>query len=340
MLYHYHIIRASARYAALVAPIFVMVGGLVFLSRLLADAAENAIPVTYLGKLFLFTIVKYTPQLLVLSIFFGILIALHQAANRKETLAWMSAGLGRHHFIIPILGFAAPGALIVAIFSLYTAPWAVHQLNLASSEIAINLDVGNLPQQQFNRTPGGSHTYYHAANGDIYFFRHHPSVHEVIITKQVQADARHSLTLLDGNLYRLPHAATSAEHLETLRFSSLRINLPTLTQIRYSPRSQAPGQLQLDNPKELAEFVWRLNFPLVTLALSIIALLLVPSYYRRPHHYDILLGIILFFFTLNFLRYLKDLMEAQTISVWLAIVAAPALIAALAFGIRRVLHPR
>lgn len=338
MLYRYHTIRASARYAALVAPIFMLVGGLVFLSRLLADAAENAVPLAHLGKLFLFTIVKYTPQLLVLSIFFGILIALHQAAQRKETLAWMSAGLGRHHFIIPILSFAVPGALIVGLFSLYTAPWAVHQLKLTNSEIAINLDLANIPPRQFHRTPGGSHTYYQSEDGDIYFFRQHPAVHEVIITRQVQTDHQRALTLLDGNLYRLPHAANKAS-LETLGFAALRIHIPTLTQTRYSPRSQSPAFLRLDAPDELAELVWRLSFPVITIVLALANLLLVPSFPRRPHHFDIFVGIVLFFFSLNFLRYLKDLMEAQTIPIWLGVLATPLLITLLAWLASR-LYPR
>lgn len=341
VLYREFLVKNCAAYAATVAPIVVFVGGLVFFSRLLSDAASNAIPIYHLGHLFFLTLVKYTPQLLSLSLFFGILLALHQATLRNETVAWLSAGLSRRDFILPLLGFILPGALCVALFALYLSPWAVHQIKLAQSKISINIDVTRLPLMQFVRAPGDSHTYYHDDLGNIFIFRNDSTAREAIITQEIQSGDDPSLNLINGKLFRASASQPAAANptvIESMSFASLRVGIPTAQVASLPPRAMPPTQLRLSDPGELAELIWRVNLVFITVFLALAALWITPARNRFGARADIICGIILFFVSLSFLRFVKDQMASDALSPLLAVTAPPLLIAVFAAAARPLAH--
>ena len=95
------------------------------LVRLLGQAAAGSITsvsvVAFLG----FSLVNYLPVLLSLTVFIAVLLALSRSYRDSEMVVWFSSGLGLTDWIRPVLAFAVPLVLVIALLTLTLTPWAV-----------------------------------------------------------------------------------------------------------------------------------------------------------------------------------------------------------------------
>ena len=331
MFYRRLAVRNSAACAAVVFPIAAAVGGLLFFSRLLADVVSESLPPQVLGKLFLLTMLKYAPQLLMLSVFAGVFIAFRGFFLRREMDAWFSAGVGMRHFILPVFLFALPGTLFVAVFSLAGTPWTVHQINHARSLAALDIDVDDLPRGRFVDAPGGVYTYFWDGGDDILIARN-DGAHELIFTRRARRLDERNLELLDGRFYRLSPSSPSTA-METMRFDKIRLSLPAAAAVGAPARAKPPTALDWRIPAERAELVWRLSLPLAVMVLALLALLLAQS---RPGKWrGYLSALAVFFLYLNLLRYAKGEMAADVLPAFAGFLLPPAAMLGLALLLLR-----
>ena len=329
MIYQRLTIHSCARYAAVIAPVVTLISGLIFFSRLLGDTASGVIPAFILGKLFVLTLLKYAPQLLILSAFAGTFIAMRRAFIQNEMHAWFNSGLGLHHFIKPVLIFALPTAFVVGPFSLFISPWAVQNITSARSAAAFDITLDHIVPGQFGIMPGGTHSYYLDENNTLFVAdNRQPSV---IFARGLTRDNSSSLRFLDGNLFHLRQAQGGSETLEQMRFASLRLSLPDIENINIRPRAKNLAQLKWDNNKDRAEFVWRLTLPLAVIILVLSALLLSPAHSRGGRQFGFFSAIAIFFLYLNTLRFMRDQVAGETLPAIAAIILPPLAALLLAF---------
>lgn len=335
MIYQRLTIRTCARYAAVVLPVVTLISGLVFFSRLLGDTAAGKIPAFILGQLFVLTLVKYTPQLLILSAFAGVFIAMRRAFQQREMDAWLSVGLGLHSFIKPTLAFALPIALVVAMFSLYLSPWAANRINVVRAAAAFDIDVDNLPQAQFGSTPSDTHSYFLA--GDTLFIASNRR-HEVVFARGLHRESATALRLIDGNLFHATPADAAEDGVSTMermRFGSLQLSIPARDSRNQRPREKSLAALDWQAHPERAEFVWRLALPPAALALALAALYLSPTHSRWGRRFGFLSAIAVFFVTLNSLRFMRDLIAHDTLPAAAAALLPLLLVGALVLLLSR-----
>ena len=270
---------------------------------------------------------KYAPQILLLSIFAGCFIAMRRAFQQREMDAWFSAGLGLHRFIRPLLVFALPGAVFVGIFSLFLSPWAVSEIRLAKTTAAVNFNFDTLPQGRFVDIPGSNYTYFWSGDGDIFFARNNTANQETIFTRSLHTPDHQHLQLRNGTLYRFIQNANNETVSETLKFDTINLALPAIVDNRSPLRERETTRLAWKNTNERAELIWRINLAIAAVVLVLTALLLAkynPNFGKRT---DYLSAIFVFFLYLNMLRYVKTLTH-QDLSAPLAILLPPLLILA------------
>ena len=335
MLYRRLVVRNCALNAALIFPAVTGVAFLLFLSRLLADAAAAAMPPALVGELLLLTIVKYAPQILILCVFGGCLLALRRAFLRREMDAWFCAGLGLQNFARPVLLFALPCALFVGVFALWGSPWAVWQMQRATTTAALNIGLDTLPRGRFVDIAGGDYAYFWDGNGDVFIARN-PVVggggaHEIIFARNLEGDGGSLLELQDGVMHRLSPTGIA----ETVGFDRVRLSLPPAPEARARARALPPNRLRAHIAEERAELAWRLSLPLAAVALALLALLLAPPPRHVGGRHDFLSAIFIFFLYLSFLRYMKTLIAADALPAAVAVALPPLATAALTFFVLR-----
>lgn len=329
MIYQRLTVRSCARYAAVIAPVVTFISGLIFFSRLLGDTVSGVIPPFILGKLFILTLLKYAPQLLILSAFAGTFIAMRRAFIQNEMHAWFNSGLGLHNFIKPVLVFALPTAIVVGIFSLWVSPWAVYSIGTVRTAAAFDITLDHIIPEQFGVMPGGTHSYYLNKNNTLFVAdNQHPSV---IFARGLTREDNSSLRFLDGDLFHLRQEENGSQSLEKMRFASLRLSLPDIEKINIRPRAKTLAALDWDKNNDRAELIWRLMLPLALIILVLSALLLSPAHSRVGRQFGFFSAITVFFLYLNALRFMRDQVAGETLPAAAAIILPPLATALLIF---------
>ncbi|OIQ86325.1 lipopolysaccharide export system permease protein LptF [mine drainage metagenome] len=109
---------------------FLVLVGIVFAQRIayyLGFAARGSLATDAISALMGFSMLKFLPMLLSLTIFLSVLLTLTRWHRDSEMVVWFSSGLGLAAWIRPILGFALPVVAVIALMSLFVAPWATEK---------------------------------------------------------------------------------------------------------------------------------------------------------------------------------------------------------------------
>lgn len=97
----------------------------VTLVKLLGLAAGGALSTDAVVAMLAFGALTYLPIILSASVFAAILMTLTRSYRDSEMIIWMSSGVSLTQIIRPVLRFAVPLALVVAIMSIVVSPWAI-----------------------------------------------------------------------------------------------------------------------------------------------------------------------------------------------------------------------
>lgn len=106
---------------------FVVLVGIVLAQRMayyLGIAARGDVASDAINALLGFTLLRYMPMLLSLTLFLAVLLTLTRWHRDSEMVVWFSSGLGLNNWLKPVLVFAAPIVVVIALLSLFVTPWA------------------------------------------------------------------------------------------------------------------------------------------------------------------------------------------------------------------------
>ena len=115
-------------FAATAVAAFVVLLGITIttqLVRFLGLAAGGSITFSGVFALLAFTSFSYLPVLLSLTLFIAVLMSLTRCYRDSEMIVWFSSGLSLTAWIRPVLSFAVPIVIVIALLSLLLSPWAI-----------------------------------------------------------------------------------------------------------------------------------------------------------------------------------------------------------------------
>ena len=92
--------------------------------NLLGRAASGRVAIDAVSALIGFWTIGLTPVLLILTAYISIITVLTRYWRDSEMVIWLSSGLSLRNWIIPLMKFAIPFAVLVAIVSMLIQPWA------------------------------------------------------------------------------------------------------------------------------------------------------------------------------------------------------------------------
>ena len=336
MIYRRAHIADCARHMGAVFPLTLAIGGLIFLSRLLPDTVANALPPSSVWQFLALAMIKYLPQLLVVSLFAGMLLAVERAFHCREMAAWFSAGLGMRHFILPGVAFALPTILIIALLSCVISPWSVRAADALRAQLMHDIHPQNLQVGEFGTAPGGVYTYFLSEDGGdnhVFIARDDEEAHEIVSAGAISRRGEELMTLENGAMYLLPYQEAAPE---IIAFERMEVYLPVPTHDPTTqPRGAAFTDLRWRSSPERAEIIWRVNQPLAALFFALLVPLLGGSFARGGQRHGFLAAVLLFIAHLNLLYFARDRMAADALHFIPAIMIAPAAATLAALLLRR-----
>ena len=132
----------------------------VMLIRTLGQASVGRVNPSEVMLVMGFTVLGYLPTILTLSLFVAITATLTRMYAASEMVVWFSSGQGLLSFLKPLLRFAWPILLVVALLALLVWPWANLQIRELRDRYQGRGDIERVAPGRFIESAGGQRVFF------------------------------------------------------------------------------------------------------------------------------------------------------------------------------------
>ena len=340
---------ASAVFTVLFSIIFSV--GLV---RIIGQAAGGRVDNQAVFELVALTALTWLPIILTLTLFVSVLMTLTRSYRDSEMVVWFTAGRSLTAWIGPVLRFAWPIVVSIALLALFVTPWANAQIEEVRERFQQRDDVSRVAPGRFIES-GGTDRVFFVESVDILdgqvrnvFVSMRTEGREglIVAAKGVIELAKNGdrfLVLEQGRRYE---GTPGKLEYRTMEFDRYAIRLESRAdQPIGERRAKSLALLQLvSDPSQLnlGEIMWRIGLPVVALLVSLLAIPLAYVNPRVGRSFNLIVAVLLFAVYLNVLNtvqaYVQQGRLSFSIGVWL--VHALFLVLIIALFTRRVYMQR
>lgn len=273
--------------AAIVAALFAIMITTTIV-RLLSRAAGGKIPLDTVLAVLGFSAIRTLPVLLALTLFVAVLITLSRSYRDSEMVIWNASGLSLTAWIKPVMIFAAPVVALIAVMSLFLAPWANERAEEYRQRIDNRDEVSRIAPGVFRESSRADRVFFvEGVDGDrarvqnIFIATRDGARSGVVVSRtgfiETAENGDRFAVLLNGRRYEGAPGTPEFRVMEFERYAA-RIESRGAQQLASSPRA-APTS-RLIEPQESAqaanalkaELLWRIGLPLMALNLALLAM--------------------------------------------------------------------
>ncbi len=258
--------------------------------RILGFAANGSVNPEDALVLIALATLGYMAVLLTVSLFVAVLIVLVRWYKDSEMIVWFASGLSVVSLIRPILQFATPLIIIIAILALIVWPWANRESTLISQRFQQRDDVSMATPGQFRES----------AKADRVFFIEELDVEKSEVKNIFVADSRNQRLNIAVASVGFVQNSANGEKTIILNHGRRYEGQPTQPDFRIIEFDEYQTKIRSKDVKEppardrertvtelitdptnpnLGELLWRLGLPLMALGLVLIA---IPLAYVNP----------------------------------------------------------
>ena len=260
------------------------------LIRVLGRAANNRVDTADVLPLIAFASIGSVSVLLVLTVYVAVLMALSRAYRDSEMVIWFASGQGLSAWVRPVMAFATPFALLVAVISFELGPWAARQAAEYRQRFEQREDVSQIAAGQFRESASASRVFFVESISED-----QTEVRNVFLTQLqgerltvvassggrivTRPDGDRYLVLQDGRRYDGPWGGGEYQLMEFDRYG-VRLGSQAGAAPEQGARLATTWAL-LANPdrQHLAELMWRIGMPV---SVFVMALLAIPLAFVNP----------------------------------------------------------
>jgi lipopolysaccharide export system permease protein len=315
---------------AAAAATFVVLLGIVITSvfvRLLGQAASGAITSSGLVALLGFSTINYLPILLSLTLFVAVLMTLTRSYRDSEMVVWFSSGMSLTQWIRPVLAFAVPLVLVIAVLSMLLSPWAVSNSDEIRRRMDSRDDVSTVAPGVFRESRHAQRVYFveevaGAENLVANVFvssTQHGKEGVMVAARGFQETASNGdrfLVLLNGRRYEGEPGTAEYRVYEFGRYAVRIESLESRTPSGPSSRKSIPtlDLVRDPSPANLAELSWRMGVPASALILSLLAIPLSFVNPRAGRSMNLVLALLIYMTYSNLLSVMQASIAQSRIS--------------------------
>jgi lipopolysaccharide export system permease protein len=334
-----HLVRQIALpfFSVLAVLLIIFVG--YSLSRFLTQADAGLLNTGEVVRLTFLKVLIALEVLVPIGLYFGLMLGLGKLHNDSEIVALHAGGISEARLVRPVATLAIPLALFIAVLSFYVRPWAYAQTYEMFAVAEASSDIDRIKAGQFYLTRKDAASSNDAADPGseraIFIEKISPrqALEHVFIRTRVGDELQvissrtgtlverpeaefHTLELDQARIYKRvvdgPDLIARIEHF-TLRVAN---ELPAVP--AYKAKAVASTELALSaNPKDQAEYQWRLSTPITTLLLALLALPLSRSQPRHGRYARLLLAFAIYAAYYNLIEVSQTWVKQQTAtSIW------------------------
>jgi lipopolysaccharide export system permease protein len=320
-------------------------------ARQLSLAAEGQLDIITAFQLIGLNTIITLEILLPSALFFSVLFAIGRLYRDSEMNAFYAAGVSRARILEAVFKLALAIALITGFISVLGRPWAFRTSYALEARAEAKFDLKQMAAGEFVNMEGSDYVFI-ARDVDLEKGLHK----EVFLQKDHNEYGRSEIIVAESaSLPTLnPGQAMQAEFFNgynylldkrgkqdvTLKFGEMIVRLPNEeAQARYRRKAETTLNLSMsDQPKDIAEYQWRITTPLATILLALLAVPLARSAPRESRFRSFALALVVYVALFSMISVLRTWIEQARLGalpgLWTAYVIEALLLAIL------VSHPR
>ena len=302
--------------------------------RILGYAANGAVNPKDALVLIALATLGYLAVLLTVSLFVATLIVLVRWYKDSEMIVWFASGLSVTNLIRPIMQFATPLIIVIALLALFVWPWANRESTLISQRFQQRDDVSMVSAGQFKES----------AKAERVFFIEELDVDKSEVKNIFVADSKNgrlsiavsqtgyiqnsaggekSIVLHNGRRYE---GQPTQPDFRILEFNEYSTKIRSKDALAPAPRDREKTVTELlndpnpvaTNPNR-AELLWRIGLPLMALGLVLIAIPLAYVNPRLGNYTAMFYAVLIYLIYSNLLNLTQNFVSQGRVSVFVAV---------------------
>jgi lipopolysaccharide export system permease protein len=269
-------------------------------------ASKGIIPNDSILTILVFSLLKYLPILLTLTLFLTILLTLSRWFRDSEMMIWFSSGLGLTSFIRPILFFSLPIILLIGFLSLYLSPGATQKSEEYKAGLKNRDELATISPGSFKESKSKERVFYVEGFGDlgskvknVFVQSEQNGKLGIIVSNEGSRVSTNTddeyIVLKKGKRYEVNH---ENNHFTEIKFSDygflVEKKLPPIIDVNQVEAMPTLLLLMTKGNREIAEFVWRVSLPISGIVLIILAIPLSFINPRSGRSVNIIIAIMIF----------------------------------------------
>ncbi len=288
--------------------VFATLLGIVVISQLirfLGDAVSGKLAVDGVLALLGFSALNYLPVLLSLSLFISILLTLSRCYRDSEMVVWFSAGIGLTRWIRPVLWYATPVVMVIALLSLVLSPWALRKSDEYRNKLDSRDEVSTVTPGTFHESGQSDRVYFvESADpktgliGSVFVRSIQNSQLGTMVARQgvqeTMPNGDRFLVLLNGTRYEGTPGQRDYRIVDFERYAMRIDSVATKQELPNVRTLTTPALWRHPTTWNLSELEWRLGLPLSAGVLSLLAIALSYVNPRAGRSFNLVLAMLLY----------------------------------------------
>ncbi len=269
-------------------------------------ASKGIIPNDSILTILVFSLLKYLPILLTLTLFLTILLTLSRWFRDSEMMIWFSSGLGLTSFIRPILFFSLPIILLIGFLSLYLSPWATQKSEEYKAGLKNRDELATISPGSFKESKNKDRVFYVEGFGDlgskvknVFVQSEQNGKLGIIVSNEGSRVSTNTddeyIVLKKGKRYEVNHENNNFTEIKFSDYGFLvEKKLPPIIDVNQVEAMPTLLLLMTKGNREIAEFVWRVSLPISGIVLIILAIPLSFINPRSGRSVNIIIALMIF----------------------------------------------
>lgn len=284
------------------------------LIRLLGESASGMLTEEGVWALVGFGSLTYLPTLLSISLFLSILLTLTRCYRDSEMVVWFSSGIGLTRWLRPVLSFALPTVVLIALLSLVLVPWAQTKSEELLSRLENRDDFALAKPGVFRESKQSDRVFFmeqvdqkNKKIGNVFVESKQGERESTIVAsegkQEFAANGDRFLVLSNGRRYEGTPGAADYKIFTFERYA-MRIEPVESRQRPVNLKAFSTLSLVTDLDRwRAAELIWRIGLPLSALLLALLAIPLSFVNPRSGRSFNLILALIIYMIYNNLLGF-------------------------------------
>jgi lipopolysaccharide export system permease protein len=264
---------------------FLVLFGIVIAQRVayyIGVAAKGSLASDAINTLLGFSMLRFLPMMLSLTIFLAVLLTLMRWHRDSEMVVWFSSGKGISSWISPVLTFAVPVIIVIACLSLFVTPWATRKGEDFSDQLKSRDELSTISPGVFKESRQADRVFFVESFDELgnvvknIFVQsvQHQKLGIMVARRGYRSAAPNGDNFLVMENGRRYEGTPDTPEFTTTEFERYAIRIEPTEVQQEPPRTEAKSSLELlqdHSTHNNAELQWRLAMPLSAFVLVLLA---------------------------------------------------------------------